>query len=145
MKIILCTSSLPGAYVIRKVTWSDWSHVAIIDGEAIVEATWPRVRVSTLSEIKAAHSKWVIVEIPCKDDEVALAAAYSQVGKPYDLVGAIGLGLHRNWEDRDKWWCSEIIPWALKEAGTNLFRDDTISRITPQHLWMLPFKIIEKS
>lgn len=145
MKILFCTSNLPGAVVIRGVTWSEWSHVAIVDMDKVIEASWPKVRISSLQDVLKAHKKWKIVEIPCENEEAALAAAYSQVGKPYDLLGAIGLGFHRDWEDTDKWWCSEIVPWALKQGNTILFRDETLNRITPQHLWMLPYKIIAES
>lgn len=46
MRVLFCTSKLPGAVLIRAITWSDWSHVALIDGEEAIEATWPAVRVA---------------------------------------------------------------------------------------------------
>ena len=49
----------------------------------------------------------------------------------------IGFG-RRDWQDDAAWWCSELIPWAAKQAGTDLFRPDALRRITPEHLWMLP-------
>ena len=92
MRVLLCTSDKLGSRIIRAVTWSRWSHAAIIDGDEIVEAVWPRVRLSTLSDALASHPRWAVIDIPVADEAAAIAAARSQIGKPYDLLGVIGLG-----------------------------------------------------
>ncbi len=138
MRVLLCASNQIGSRIIRAVTWSRWSHAAIIDGDEIIEAVWPRVRVSPLADALVSHPRWVIIDIPVADEALAIAAARSQVGKPYDLWGVLGLGIKRNWQEDDAWWCSELIPWAAKQGGTDLFRPDALRRITPEHLWMLP-------
>ena len=138
MRVLLCASNQIGSHIIRAATWSRWSHAAIIDGDEIIEAVWPRVRVSPLADALVSHPRWVIIDIPVADEALAIAAARSQVGKPYDLWGVLGLGIKRNWQDDEAWWCSELIPWAAKQAGTDLFRPDALRRITPEHLWMLP-------
>ena len=91
MKVIFCTSNKIGAILIRGVTWSTWSHIGIIDGDKVIEAAWPRVRVVTLDEVISAHSRYIIVDIPCMDEKEALKAAYSQVGKPYDWTAILGM------------------------------------------------------
>ena len=138
MRVLLCTTDKIGSRIIRAVTWSRWSHAAIIDGDEIIEAVWPRVRVSPLADALASHPRWVIIGIPVADEALAIAAARSQIGKPYDLWGVLGLGIRRDWQDDAAWWCSELILWAAKQAGTDLFRPDALRRITPEHLWMLP-------
>ena len=138
MRVLLCTTDKIGSRIIRAVTWSRWSHAAIIDGAEIMGAVWPRVRVSPLADAMVSHPRWVIIDIPVADEALAIAAARSQVGKPYDLWGVLGLGIKRNWQDDEAWWCSELIPWAAKQAGTDLFRPEALRRITPEHLWMLP-------
>ena len=138
MRVLLCASNQIGSHIIRAATWSRWSHAAIIDGDEIIEAVWPRVRVSPLADALVSHPRWVIIDIPVADEALAIAAARSQVGKPYDLWGVLGLGIKRNWQDDEAWWCSELIPWAAKQAGTDLFRPEALRRITPEHLWMLP-------
>lgn len=146
MKVLFCTSNLPGAALIRAVTWSKWSHVALIldDGTAI-EAVYPRVRRVALSEILATHSKYVIVDIPNVNTDKVLSAALSQVGKPYDITSLLGILIHRQWTDTDSWFCSELVAWAFAKGGNSLFREDNIHRITPQNLWMLNYPIIEES
>lgn len=144
MKVLFCTSNLPGAVLIRGVTWSKWSHVALVldDGTAI-EATWPKVRRVALSEILAKHSKYVIVDIPVDYNKV-VDAAMSQIGKPYDITSLFGILVHRSWSDTDSWFCSELVAWSFAQSGNSLFREEDVHRITPQNLWMLNYPIVEK-
>ena len=137
MRVLFCTSKLPGAALIRAVTWSDWSHVAIVDGEEVIEATWPAVRVAPLAEIIAKHSCYIVVDVPCADSAAVIAAARSQVGKPYDLTALFGLLAHRDWQEADRWFCSELVAWAFQQGGSPLFRPEALHRVTPQHLWMI--------
>lgn len=144
MKVLFCTSNLPGAVLIRGVTWSKWSHVALVldDGTAI-EATWPKVRRVALSEILAKHSKYVIVDIPV-DYHKVVDAAMSQIGKPYDITSLFGILVHRSWSDTDSWFCSELVAWSFAQSGNSLFREEDVHRITPQNLWTLNYPIVEK-
>lgn len=137
MRVLFCTSHLPGAVLIRAVTWSDWSHVALIDGDMAIEAVWPQVRVTQLADVLAKHSRYVVVELPDADDAAILDAARSQVGKPYDLTALFGLLMHRDWQEPDRWFCSELVAWAFEKSGSPLFRRDAMHRVTPQHLWMI--------
>lgn len=138
MQMIFCTSNLIGAKLIRAATWSDWSHVALIHGDEVIEATWPRVRSSSLTDVIARHSKHTIVDVPSDMSEEIISAARSQIGKPYDLSALFGLVVRRDWQNPDKWFCSELVAWAFQQGGHPLFRPDSLYRITPQHLWMLP-------
>lgn len=137
MRVLFCTSKLPGAAIIRAVTWSDWSHVAIVDGDEVIEATWPSVRVAPLAEVLAKHSRHTFAEIHCQDAAAVIAAVRSQVGKPYDLTALFGMLMRRDWQEADAWFCSELVAWAFAEAGAPLFRPEALYRITPQHLWMI--------
>lgn len=140
MKLFFCTNDLPAAVAIRVFTWSDWSHVAIIDGDEIIEAVWPRVRVSKLEEAKNKYESWVIAEVKTRNDAEIIKAVRSQVGKPYDIGAIFGFVARRNWEKTDKWFCSELVAWAFSQANEPLFRPGTFSRVTPQHIWMISNK-----
>jgi len=120
------------------VTWSDWSHVAILEGEKVVEAVWPKVRETTLAALVAKHETCLIVDFPTpgKDAEI-MALALTQVGKAYDLAGVLGLWWHRNWQEDDAWWCSELPEWCCQKVGIKHFRASAVKRITPQHWWMI--------
>ena len=143
MKILFCTSNKIGARGIRLVTWSSFSHVCIIDGQDVIEAVWPKVKVTPLGEVLNNHIHHAIVDIPSNDESV-LVAARSQIGKKYDLTGMLGLSLHRDWQDDSAWWCSELVAWALQQGGTKLFRDEVMHRVTPQDLWKLNYKLVER-
>lgn len=137
-RLLFSTSSHPGSAIIRAFTWSSWSHVALIDGDQIIEAAAPHgVRRAPLAPaIERAHHS-AIVSLPCSDPDRIIAAAASQIGKPYDYTAVIGLGLHRDWQETDAWFCSELVAWAFARAGESLFRAEVLRRVTPQHLWML--------
>ena len=137
MQVIFCASRKIGAMAIRAVTWSKWSHVAIVDGDEVIEATWPAVRVAPLAEAIAVHSAHVVVDLPCHAPNAVIKAARSQVGKPYDLTALFGMLMHRDWQEEDRWFCSELVAWAFAKGGSPLFRADALHRVTPQLLWML--------
>jgi len=139
LKLLFCTNPRnPLSWAIRACTWSNWSHVAIIDGEDVIEAVALRgVVCSKLSDRQRKDPHWRIVELTCANPIEVIEAARSQLGKPYDYTAVIGLGLHRVWKDADSWFCSELVAWSFDKVGAPLFRAETLHRVTPQHLWML--------
>jgi hypothetical protein len=132
--------------LIRLVTWSPWSHVAIVN-ETSIESLHPEtdvidstflgggVKLRPLKDLLEQASEWAFVEVEVSRSR-AWAAAVSQVGKPYDWAAIVGIYFHRRWEDTDKWFCNELVEWCLAKAGKARFRED-ISRLTPGHSWML--------
>lgn len=138
--LLFCTNPRnPLSWAIRTCTWSNWSHVGLVDGPDVIEAVALRGVVRTpLVERQQADARWTVVELPCANPAGVIAAARSQIGKPYDYTAVLGLGLHREWQASDCWFCSELVAWAFDHAGCPLFRGDALRRVTPQHLWMLP-------
>ena len=131
---------------IRLATWGQFSHVAQVAGDRIIESVWtPGVREDSLDNATARASRWAIVEYRHRNPDAMIAAVRSQIGKPYDKTGALGLGVHRDWQDDDAWWCSELIAWAAQRAGDPWFMAQAMHRITPQHLWMRPGRIVSCS
>lgn len=128
----------PGSWLIRTVTWSAWSHVELVlPGGQLIGAAAPHgVGLTPLHVRHRIASKVAVVSFP-GDLCCAKTWAMEQLGKPYDWLGVLGLGLHRDWESDDSWWCSEFAAQALKQGGYAPFREAAINRITPEHLWML--------
>ena len=126
------------SYAVRMMSWSRWSHVALVHGDAIVEAV-PGVGVRRTSFVEAIRdvSDARIVSLPGIDEERIFELMCSQIGKPYDWGAVFGIALHRDWQNDEKWFCSELIAWAFAKAGDPLFREEVIHRITPEHLWMV--------
>lgn len=129
--------------LIRLFTWSRWSHVALLckDGTVIESAGFYGVRKVPLHEALEGVTEFATVTCFDYIDEAKLIECLlPQIGKPYDYIGALGLGIHRNWQDDDKWICSELIAWGFDKIGEPLFRSEEISKITQQDLWKLNSK-----
>ena len=141
MKLIFGRSHLPLSYMIRFLTWSQWSHVAIqLDDGRVVEAIWSGVRVATFDECTKRMSKHTIVELEKSHDETTKKAVdwlLEQVGKDYDKSALFGFIAKRNWQNPLKWFCSELAAMFLKMLGYRIANSKQISRVTPQMLYMI--------
>lgn len=138
VRVVFSRSRTIGSVVIRFLTWSSWAHNAIETPDGtVIEARWPEGVVETpVSVFRKIASKRATVDIDCPDPAAAIAWARSQIGKPYDVWGVVGLGFRRRWQDDDAWWCSELVETALEHGGRQRFRHD-LQRVTPQHSWMV--------
>ena len=108
--MIFTNSKKPAAPLIRFVTWSDFSHVAVmIDEDTIVHADFKGVRIEPVKDLQARSKNWMIVEYECDNPQEMIDACLSQVGKPYDFSGLVGIILRDvNIQDDSRWWCSEL-------------------------------------
>lgn len=136
----------PGSYLIRAVTWSEWSHCELLlpDGRLLGAAAPHGVGYDTMDNRLSIASAAAVMRFP-GDADAAVRFATEQLGKPYDFKGVVGIGLHRDWEEDSSWWCSEFVGKALLEGGFMPYRAESIRRMTPQHLWMLdqPFETLK--
>lgn len=144
MKLLFSRRHHPGSWLIRAVTWSEWSHVDIMlpDG-GLIGAAAPHGVIGITSEERIARASCAaVMKVPCS---TPFSWMLSQIDKPYDWLGVAGIGLHRDWEEDDKWFCSEFAARAMKEGGIEPFQAKAMRRVTPQHLWMLnyPTQIIK--
>ncbi len=130
----------------RLIRWRQWgrgpvhvAHVEEMDGPRpgrVIEAWWPRVR----------HGDWL--DAHHQDDEISLHAIpatpdqrqafhefmLAQVGRRYDLLGLVGfMALRADIQERDAWFCSELIAAAARAARIPLFNWDEVlpAQITP--------------
>lgn len=140
VRVLFTRRRLPVSLLIRLVTWSEWSHVEILDGEALIGADMINgVCVTPLAHRLEISSRVALVEFPCADPAAVIAQVRSQLGKGYDYLGLLGLVTHqRRWQSTEDWFCSELVAYAFESAGYPLFRANMASRITPQSLWLLP-------
>lgn len=126
--------------LLRLGAWSAWSHEALVmeDGQTVIDATFTHGGVvqRPLADVLDTASKFDYRDIACPNPDGAYAFARSQLGKPYDVMGAIGLGLHRDWQRDDAWWCSEFVEAAIAAAGRVRFVNYP-RRVTQQHSWMV--------
>lgn len=136
--VLFSTTSNPFSWLIRMMTWSRWSHVSIVDGDTIIQAhALHGVVRSSLAEAIDTAKRVELVRLPARDPAAVIAAAASQIGKPYDWTALLAFILRRDWQEDDSWFCSELVAWAFHRGGSPLFRADRISRVTPEHIAML--------
>ena len=135
-------NSSPISRLIRFFTWGEYSHVALVNPEtglALESNHSTGVQLTTLSQF-FLRSIPEIRRIPHSSPAEVWSAATSQIGKEYDMAFLWGWILRRNWQDPEKWSCSELIAWAAKEGGKGIISDDRISRVVPEHLYMISEK-----
>jgi uncharacterized protein YycO len=138
IRLLFTTTSKPFSAAIRALTWSRWSHVAIIDGDTVIEAAALQGVCRTPLRAAIEHAReYASGYLRCANPQAVIEAAASQIGKPYDYTAILGLGLRRDWQEDDAWFCSELVAWSMAQAGTPLFRHESLRRVTPEHLWML--------
>lgn len=126
-----------GADLICWRDWSDYSHVDTVmpNGKLFGARSdgvkhrdpYPVVRKIVLS-----------VDVTNNQEELFYAHITSQEGKAFDFIGLVGIAFNRNWENTDKWFCSELVMWALKRAGVNLLNAEKYHRISPQNILYSP-------
>ena len=138
VQLLFSTTRSPMSWAIRACTWSPWSHVGLVDGDHVIESM-PRhgVRRIPLQQALGNASRYAFARFAARGPAKIAAAATSQLSKPYDYEAIVGMGLHRDWQRQDAWFCSELLAWAFQEAGEPLFRPELTRRVTPQHFWML--------
>ena len=137
MRLLFCNSNLIGSWIIRKLTFSRWSHVAIVDGDYVIEAVWPRVRRVPLEKVLASHKDHEFAEIPLEYENSALLFLDNQIGKKYDWRALFGMITPtRDWSRADEWDCAELAAAAINVGNkVSVFRDS--ARVHPQMLYLL--------
>ncbi len=137
--LLFARSRSPVSLAIRLFTWSRWSHVAVLHNGHVYESQAPGgVAVTPAHRWQRCYTSVQHVRLAHPHPADVSAFMASQRGKPYDYGAIAGLVFRRRaWADRRRWFCSELVAWAFAQAGRPLFRRTALSRITPQHLWML--------
>lgn len=138
IQLLFSTTHHPFSGLIRAATWSRWSHVALVAGPHVIEA----VALEGVRQVSKAYaieraSAYSLVDLPARNPQAIIDAARGQIGKPYDWTAIVGLGLRRDWQEDDSWFCSELVAWAADQAGEAWFRQEALRRVTPEHIWML--------
>jgi len=140
MELIFGASHRPGSLLLQLFTFSRWSHVGMVYGEEVIEARFPRVRVTTVAEFQAHYPRWEFAELPCADEAVAEAYARSRVGRLYDIGGLLAFPFqNRDFESSSRDFCSELPIRAAAAGGTRYVREGSLGRITPGALYDISY------
>jgi uncharacterized protein YycO len=73
------------------------------------------------------------VEVTEEQYNKFMEIAHAQVGKDYDTWALVGNMFRRNWQETDKWFCSELIAYCFNQCGFMLTYSKT-NRVTPVDL-----------
>ncbi|MCX4187158.1 hypothetical protein [Methylophaga sp. OBS4] len=127
----------PGSWLIRRFTWSPFSHVDFVlpNGRLLGARGLGGVQVRNAQHFDAVGRFQVAAP------ESVLDFAKSQVGKPYDWGAILGLVARHDWQDKNAWFCSELIAWCFLQAGVPLLRSQQLQRITPRDLLLSPYLV----
>mgnify|MGYP000863110273 FL=1 len=136
MKVMYSRSNTIGSWLIRLCTFSKWSHVAVlIDEFSIIDSTakYGGVKITSKEVFKSTY-EFEVYDIELPDEEAAISFLFSQIGKKYDWTSIFGMIFQRNWQEDDRWFCSELLEAACVKGGKQRFRDE-VYRITPHQSW----------
>jgi len=114
--------------IIRLYTWSEWSHVGVIDGDYVIEAIGGKGVEKTL--IKAFKKRYDITKIRRIPGDIEIAR--NLIGKQFDQKGLWGGLLHMSVQDPDKWFCSELVAHA-----SYAFDSKYAHKVSPENLYWL--------
>jgi uncharacterized protein YycO len=134
LKVRFSANNLPFSWAIRVRTWSPYSHVDFIlpNGKYLGAVPFKGVVIHDHTYPVEAFFE---VEVTEEQHEKILKYALDQVGKGYDYVGIFGYAIERNWQEDDKWFCSEFVAAAIQQV-IPLF-NEVPSKISPRDLAIL--------
>lgn len=133
-----CRAHNPGSLLIRGITWSTWSHCGLVtpEGTVIDARAFHGVTERPLQDLLDYASEIAFRDIDVPDPAAGYAFGRAQIGKAYDYLGVAGIGIHREWYDPSKWWCSELLEEAVYMAGRQRLVNQP-RRVTPQLSYMM--------
>jgi len=115
-----------------------FNHCMLCEGGMAYEAVcWHGVRYVPLSTSMAGVKVYqdMVVEVP--DVEAMRSFLREHLGAGYDWAGAIGIPFMRSadWQDPDRWWCSELVIAALAAGGLYVIDLSELERVTPNDIF----------
>lgn len=137
--------------IVQKITKSYFDHIGIFeDAETIIEANLTGVKRTSFKEIqdKAKKNKleyriYRIKDITEEQTEIVLNFIEQQVGKKYDLIQLLSIGImyllhiarrRPAFDIKQRWICSELIAEGVYEAGLKFSDRFTTDSITPSEI-----------
>lgn len=145
MKLVLCTRPRNiSSWFLRFLLWSKWSHSAIYDEElgVVHDTTFSGGGCkATLAEEFFKHYPLSHCEFrPINILPIRMVAARQwlsdQIGKKYDWTALLSWIVRRDWQEDDRWFCSEETETFISLFDRQRFVAK-MSRVTPQHQAML--------
>lgn len=130
-------ASLPG-YLISKFQWGcPYIHIAIVDyiDDEGIPLVWEALENGVVYH-KLEDRPFDLFYLEAKQVEIYAVKKWliDQIGKPYDYFGLIGFLWRREYQNDNKWFCSELAAEALKQGGVASFNFNILKswQVTPR-------------
>ena len=149
--IILSTTSDATSLAVKMGTFSAYSHARLVlDTNKVVEAVEPKVRKevidTAMKDDKYAAVYRMRIKLTKSQQDTIMNYAVAQIGKPYDLSGAIGsakasrlvpgglaAAIENGMDPEKEFYCSELISFAYNAAALKVSKR-MLSQTTPEAL-----------
>jgi len=140
----------PLSKLIELLTFGPYSHSAVYLARGkIIEASWTGVIISSINRYKNRYDVFRL-----KDEYLTIESMMwfiaNKIGAKYDYLGLIGILLsiigkrkHNDYDDKNRYWCSELIADGLLFAEYDVNFDKDTCRVSPNDLFRL-FKKLRK-
>lgn len=141
---VLCANSSIGSLFLRVCMASKWSHAAVWDmqrGVVTHTTLWGGgVKEMESNKFFDHYPRFQITDMGLHDEPSAREWLAAQVDKPYDFTALFWFPLQlfftRDWQEADKWFCSELTETVRSKFGTPRFRE-SLAHVSPRHMGML--------
>lgn len=135
VKIFFADSDAIGAKLIKLGTWSNISHTGfLLPDNTVIDSRFGNGGVTHYSfeELCQHYPRVMVYEVDAVPD-LAYDFARKQLGKKYDWTAICGFITHRNWQEDDAWFCSELVAYSCNQTGYQIISDEAW-RVTPKAL-----------
>jgi hypothetical protein len=133
-------SYLPGSLLIQGATRYHYAHVAAdLDNGEVIDATYSHgVAQRKLIYPKSGWQRSYLLSWTEKEQREMFHLLAEELGKGYDIYGAIGVPFGAGWDDKNKWFCSELIGCCAHRVGRLALQEKKIHRLPPEklHNWL---------
>jgi len=118
------------------ITWGDYTHVeAVTDKGYLIGSDFHSsgVNVCSIQRRSKESKRMLLVRVKKVNSGLFIKYLKSQLGKPYDTLASLGYVFRKNWNNEDRWFCSELIAKASQVSGNPLIPEEPF-RATPRDL-----------
>lgn len=123
--------------LIRRWTRSEYSHVALMCGEEIIEA---RINVGVRKTRWNNHTPCnydvfdITPLITGAQETIIWQTAEKEIGKDYDLMGLLGFASKTGLHSKRRWFCSELVSYACAAGSVLVAQHTPHQLVSPEML-----------
>ena len=124
---------------ITKITQGIFNHAFLVGKNGtVIEAEGDGVKVNSFQKYVSNDDGVIIFRYTLLTENLKkeiLSFAYAQVGRKYDYVGLLAFILPFLSQDKDKFFCSELVFKSYEKIGVRMSTKADTSRISPADLF----------